>query len=246
MMLRIGLIAACVVLCCQPGRADVVVMDQINAPATLLPADSNNFPSLSQVFEPANAAFNSAVVDDFTLSSATHLTSVQAAMLAFNPGLVSSFASVTSWEIAIYSSQAAAATNIIGNIADVSVAPANVTVVAGIVPQDVGSALITIPVSIALGPGTYQIAVIAHLPSSVGEIGVYASTGGSPGGNNSAEANPGGGQNLPGNIMALGVDAAYRITAASVPEPSSAVLISIGLGLGLVALRRSRRGARTI
>jgi hypothetical protein len=240
MMLRKGLIAAFIaVLSSQSGRADIVVMDQINSPAALLPTQS----SLSQMFEPANAALNSATVDNFTLSSATSLTSVQAAMLAFNPGLVTSFASVTAWEIEIYSSQAAAATTIIGDIANVSIAPANVTITPGIVPTDVGSALITIPVSIALKAGTYQIAVIAQLNSSVGEVGVYESSGGFPGGLNAALANPGGGLGLAGNLQATGEDAAYRITAQSVPEPSAVLMMSIGLGLSFVTLRRTRRKA---
>jgi hypothetical protein len=236
-MLRKGLLAAFIaVLSSQSGRADVVVMDQIGNPAALIPVSA----TLSQMFEPANAALSSATVDDFTLSSATSLTSVQAAMLAFNPGLVTSFSSVTAWEIEIYSSQAAATTTIIGDIANVSIAPANVTITPGIVPSDVGSALITIPVSIALKAGTYQIAVIAQLNKSVGEVGVYESSGGFPGGLNGALTNPGGGLGLAGNIQQNGEDAAYRITAQSVPEPSAALMMSIGLGMSLVTLRRSR------
>jgi hypothetical protein len=97
-------------------------------------------------------------------------------------------------------------------------------------------------VSIALKAGTYQIAVIAQLNSSVGEVGVYESSLGFPGGLNAALANPGGGLGN-GPLSATNEDAAYRITAQSVPEPSAALMMSIGLGLRLITLRRSRRKA---
>jgi hypothetical protein len=246
MTLRNRLLAACfVAFSCQFGRADVVVMDQIGPNGS----DLQNFlgdVSLSQTFEPANAANSSATVDDFTLTSPTTLTSVQVAMLAFNGGTFASFAAVTNWEVAIYSSQTAAATTLIGNIADVNIAPANVTILGGFT-TDTGSALITIPLAIALAAGTYQIAVIPRLDfTPFGEVGVYKSSGGSPGGSNAAIANPGGGFGFTGNLSGLGVDAAYKITAASVPEPSSALLVSIGLGLCLFSLRQTRRQSTPI
>jgi hypothetical protein len=223
------------------GRSDVVVMDQIGPNGTFTAGQT---PVNSQIFEPGLASFSEAAVDNFSLATASTLDSFQAAMRVFAGHGFGSFAGVTDWEIAIYSTKAAAVANLTGDIADVHIVPGSVTVTGGF-NTDATSALVTVPLSISLNAGNYFIAVLPHLNlGTFGQLGVYISTfSGTPGDSNAFLANPGGGGGFPGNVLDLQSNIAYRLTAAAVPEPSSVILISVGVGL--FALRRLGRAGGT-
>ena len=216
----------------------VVVMDQIGSDPTNLTGDV----FISQRFETGTSAtpFSAAALDDFSVTaSQLSLTQVQAFVIGF-PGASSfqGFNNIQNWEVDIYNSVAAGASNLTGNVASQVVAPGGVTLNTGYASSIQNSALLTIPVSITLpSAGTYWVSVIGRMDSQFGQIGVGSSTSGTPGGNNGFIVNPGGGFGLTNNQQNEQVNFAYRVTA--VPEPASMA----ALALGAAALLRRRRKA---
>jgi hypothetical protein len=175
-----------------------------------------------------------------------------AAVIGYNG--FSSYADVTGWRVDIYSSLAAANANLVGDIADVTVSPTSAALTAPF-SGDSTSALVSLPVSIALpAAGNYYVAVLA-LDSAIGtsgspsQVGVYATTGlpgSNPGDVNAYQENPGGGYNFTGNQFALNADAAYEISAAgAAPEPASLGLVGAAGGAMLVRRGAGRGRCRT-
>ena len=233
----IALAALCAVGTCVTQANAAVILDQ-------LPADVNGqiFP-VSQFFDAGSASFNTGVIDDFSVGSATTLTSVSAALLGFGGFTSSSYSAISSYTVEIYSSVAAAAASLTGNVASVTLSPGAVTLTKPY--TDNLAALVDIPVDIVLAAGSYWVAVIPSLSfqsTNGAEIGIVDSGSG-----NSSQVNPAGGFGFTGNINALGAAAAYRIegdaTVTDAPEPASFTLLGVGL-LGLGMLRR-RGGSST-
>jgi hypothetical protein len=217
----------------------VTILDQIGPDPSYV---QGNSAFTDQVFGAPHNADNIAVIDNFSITqSGTRLAEVDAAVLGF--GAFSSYSQVSGLRVEIYSSVAAAASSLTGDVADLTITKADVSLTTPY-GTDANSALAQIAVDVTLNAGTYYLAVIPILNySDTGgaEIGVYSST--YAGDSNAYQVNPGGGFGFTNNEQALGVNAAYRILArpAAVPEPSTAVLLPIGLALAALRLRRQLR-----
>jgi PEP-CTERM motif len=227
------------------ARADII-MDQIGPNPTFVQGMTAH---TSQIFEAGLATFNIAVIDNFSITGgAKTLTEVDAAVVGFGGFTAASYAAITAWNVEIYSSVAAAAGNLTGNVAAFSVAPGAVTVTKPF-GTDALSALAAVPINVTLGNGTYYVAVtpVLNFGSSQATIGVYESTfAGTPSDSNAFQVNPAGGFGFPGNQTALNVNAAYRIIGtAAVPEPSVTVLASAGLA-GVFFARRWKSRKATV
>jgi hypothetical protein len=240
---RVVMVAAGIVLGLQESsRAGLTtIMDQIGPNATFVQGQNAN---LSQILGAPNNSFNSAVIDNFSITTAgTTLTEVDAAVLGFGGFASGDFKSITAVRVEIYSSIAAAASSLTGDIADINVKAADINVTSPY-GTDRFSALAQLGINETLGVGTYYVAVIAALNYNTtggAEIGVYNSTFG--GDSNAVQVNPGGGFGYTGNASALNSNAAYRIIGtvpAAVPEPSSIVILSTGLILAGYRFRRVR------
>lgn len=212
-----------------------VIFDQIGL---VPPLDVAAF--ASQMFEPANAAFHIAALDDFSVSGGKgSITTVEAIMRGF--GGFTSINNVTGWSVEIYSSVAAAGGSLTGDAGSVFLNTANVVDLGGLfnfhITLDLTGA------GLNLADGDYWIAVIPHLAfgGGGGQLGVSGSTiedgpGAAP---NAHQANPGGGFGFGPTQQIVsggqGVNLAYRITA--VPAPSALALLGFA---GLVGVRRRR------
>lgn len=220
-------------------------MDQIGTN----PTDWSGNVTGSQLFEAANAQYSIVTMDDFTISGGSvNLATVQAAMGMWNHA-GQSWAAAGDFDVNVYSSPAAAAANLAGDIFHTVVAHASATIdstyFAG-QSQAFLPVLVTLPVSITLDPGTYYIGVMVNNDFTAnGQAGVLTTTtfAGNPGGLNAAQANPGGGFALGGGAnwapISPASDAMYRLSGAPVPEPASMAV----LGIGALALLRRRRRA---
>lgn len=203
------------------STASAQIWDQLNNPI-------ENAAFASQIFEPANAAFNIAAIDDFTVGSAATLGSVDFSMLYFNgPG------PVTSWNIAIYSSPAAAvAGNLVGDVANFAGLPGGQA--ASPAPQFVH---LNVPAT-NLNPGTYWIGIIGVMDFGVGgQVGMQGRSVVT--GSGAHQINPGGGfgQGPDFPILNGGAPVDYLFRLNAVPAPGSLALLGIG---GIAAFRRRR------
>lgn len=217
------------------GHASTVVMDQIGPNGSYAVSQSA---FTSEIFGAPYNAYNLAVLDDFTVSQAGQITEVDAATLGYHnfPG----YSAVTSWSVEIYSSVAAGLTSLNGDVASESVLPGAVVLETGFT-SDPNSALVEIPVSISLDPGTYWLAVVPSL-SFPADIGIYQDEySGFPNNHNLVQVNSGGAWGFGGNEQSFGVDAAYRIVeTAPTPEPGSLGLLASAFLLIGVAQYRAR------
>ena len=231
------------------SRADVVVMDQIGSnPAFFTGASA----PASQQFEPSNSVFNIGVIDNFTAPSAFTITTVNAAILGFNGFTQANYANITGYYVSIYSSTAAAAVSLTGDIGQAFVSPGSATLTRPF-SGDAASALVSLSLSIPLpSSGTFWIGVRPEVPfTGNGQTGIYVTTGGpgfTPGGANAMQANPGSGWGFgPSGLRAVAPpgDAAYFVsgTVFSVPEPATFTLVTAAATLGLVVVRLRRRKA---
>ena len=218
------------------ANAQVDIMDQVSSGVN---ASGNAY--ASQFFTDF-AGFEIASIDDFNVTgSPVKLNYVDAGVLLFNTPF-STFGQFNAdkWDVQIYSSVAAAAANFTGNVASATGTMSVLTTPLG--GSNVG-ALIRLNVSAAniqLNPGTYYVGVTPYADFTTrGQVGIFASNGGTPGGANGWQTNPGGAFGFPGNQqqIAPGTDLMYRINATVVPEPATMV----ALGAGLLALTQDRK-----
>jgi hypothetical protein len=217
----------------------ITVMDQIGPNATDL---QGLVAYTSQIFEPIYNVNNLAMSDNFSITGATlQLDEVDLVTKGYSG--FTSYANVTGWQVAIYSSPTAAVNagpSLTGDIYNYVAAPSTVTITTPYTSVST-SALVQIPISETLGPGTYYIGVMAVMLVEDGTIGVYSSNyPGTPSDSNAVQVNPSG-KYFPSGMTDTGVNAAYRIIAAqSVPEPSSLSLALLGCGLVSVWAGRGR------
>ncbi len=236
-MRRIAMLSGLLALTSSAVFANIIVMDQIGTN----PADTGSSQVIyaSQDFEAAFNQFDIGLIDDFN-SPGLPLIKIEFVGGIWNTG-APSWNNVQFYRVEFYSSIAAAASNLTGDVASVTVPTSSVTVNTAPYSGDPNQrALVSIPLpNVNVGTGTRWVAVIPRMDFSPnGQVGVSTSAfaGANPGGNNMTHVNPGGGFNLPGNQQAYEFNAAYRITA--VPEPAS--VLALLAGLGLLAGRRKK------
>lgn len=212
----------------------VVIMDHIGANPADVSATSTG---ASQDFETSLDAYDIGVLDNFNTTAQTTITSVDAFMGGWNG--FTSFTNIQFYRVEIFSSVAAAASSLTGDVGSATVG-AGSAIVNTAYTGEAASALVTLPVSIVVPTaGTYFVSVMARMDFTPnGQVGIRASNygGAFPGGTDAMQANPGGGFGA-GTSFAWPNMAAYRIEGSVVPEPTTMA----GLGLALVALARRRR-----
>jgi hypothetical protein len=208
-----------------------------------IPATDPTSTVVSQDFESAYNAYDDIVVDDFTLGSSTQLTSFDALLLGFNGGQ-SHIGNVTNFTINIYSSLAAATSNLTGDIFSYTAPSGAVTITS---PFSTDTKLVHIPFLTTLAAGHYYIGLTSQLNfKSFGEMGV-ATYGTGDG----YMVNPGGGFGSTPTLlssMGAGGNAAYRLNSATaatsaVPEPATWGMMVVGVGMLGGVLRNQRRKA---
>jgi hypothetical protein len=217
------------------------ILDQIGPNPTYV---QGNTAYNSQIFGSPYTKDNLGVVDNFSITTAgTTLTEVDAAILGSAGFVAGDYAEVTAFRVEVYSSVAAAASSLTGDVYEESAKPTDFTLTAPY-GTDPFSALARISIDLTLGVGTYELALIPVLnytSSDGAKIGVYSSTYG--GDSNAYQVNPGGGFGFAGNTNALDTNAAYRILGnvpSTVPEPSTAILLAMGLAVASLGFRRAR------
>ncbi len=236
-MRRIAMLSTLFAFASSAVFAQVIVMDQIGSN----PADTGSSQVIyaSQDFETSFDTFDIGLIDDFN-SPGLPLVKIEFVGGIWNTGSPS-WNNIQFYRVEFYSSVAAAASNLTGDVASVTVPTSAVSVDTSPYPNDPNlRALVSIPLpNVNVGTGQRWVAVIPRMDFSPnGQVGVatsaYASA--NPGGNNMTHVNPGGGFGLPGNQQAYSFNAAYRINA--VPEPAS--VLALLAGLGLLAGRRKK------
>lgn len=219
-----------------------LVMDQL--PRDF--GDSNQSVFASQVFEPANAQFTIAVIDDFTVNSSqlevVNVTAYMGGWNGFTDAHWSDPTRVRGFRVSIFNSIANAGDNIA--VGTVDIATADATLSAGFHPNNF-SRFVSLNVNIALpSAGTYWVGVqgLLDFGGGGGQMGVYQSqwSGNTPGGTNAWQANPGEGFGF-GKTQMIdpASDAAYAVEA--VPEP--ATMLALGAGAAALIARRRRKVA---
>ncbi len=201
--LKIG----CAALTCDPDGT--TVGDNIGGNAGSL--TGNGF--ASQRF-PDFPDFDIVALDDFTVGGGgVIVTCVDMSAFGFDGFENEDWTLVESWQVEIYSSPEAAAANLTGDVASISV-PAPLVEPFG--AQD----LLRIDLTggpgpgIDLAPGTYWIGMIPTMPFDVDGCCGQVAVGGTTIGNADAwQANPGGGFEFPDGLQQIagGVNLAYRV-----------------------------------
>jgi len=207
--------------------------------------------------------FSSATIDQFTLGATSHLTSVQAALVEIDQNDPSysvaphfgGFDKTQGYQVNVYSSAAAAATNLTGDVYSHEFAPTAPSFGAaldiagtGFAPYSSGSTLATFAIDATLGAGTYWLSVISRNdPDIDGQESIFVGLSGT---GSARLANPGGAwvdafgfgvgtqfafSDLPGFASRAG----YAVSG-TVPEPASWALLITGFGFIGGGLRTRR------
>jgi len=209
------------------------LMDQIGPDNT---GQTGQAVNASQDFMGAFPTFDINAIDDFTVGGAANITGVEVVMGMWNNANIN-FANVDGYRIEIYSSVAAGAANLVGDVASVAVTPANAVVDTGwIGGANIVSKVSMSGLNINIAAGTYWIGVMGLQDfATEGQIGTAGSTVGT--GTDMWQVNPGAGFGQGTSFQpTTPTNAAIRVTGTVVPEPGT--FIAIGVGLAALALRR--------
>ena len=245
--LAIALAATLAVGATAPALADTVLVDQTSA--------TYDWGYLSDIFTKTNACGcspldSSTLADTFTLTSESKITSVQAALTAFQQNPVSNFTgfgAAIGYQVNVYSSAAAAAADLTGDVYSETLLPSAVSFGASqslssnLAPYVLATTLATLPANKVLAAGTYWLSVIGiDNPDDNESIGVLASDAS---GGAAVGVNPGGDLGFPVTPFPTGTTAGYAVYGvAGVPEPASWALMIVGFGVVGAGLRsRGRR-----
>ena len=201
-------------------------------------------------------SWSSAAIDSSTFTGGKRLTSIDAALIAVNQNDPSysvaphfgGFDKTNGYQVNIYSSAAAAAANLTGDVFSTTLAPGAVSfggpvgIPGWAEPVSPASTLANLPVDVTLGAGTYWFSVISlNDPDVVGQESIFV---GLSAGGTAKLANPGGSWGAyfgDGTLFELGGSAGYAINGvAAVPEPSSWALFILGFGVVGTAARPGR------
>ncbi len=220
-----------------PAQADVL-FDQISADYT----DANTYVWDSAQFDSADSAYDINLLDDFTLGANYNLTSIDAAVSGYDG--FSSMAGITGYRVEIYSSTAAAANSLTGDIASVTLSANDVNITSPFSMTWSANGLVHIPVDISLAAGTYYLGVMTINDFNTnGESGILVDTTKS---GNALQANPNGGFGMDGNLHATypAAQASYRINgdlaASPTPEPATWGMMLLSFGTVGAAVRRRK------
>ena len=173
--------------------------------------------SSNQYFEAKYSSFDVGVLDNFTLTEQTDLTLIEFAIDGWsgfeNP------ASITSYEVNIYSETEVAGQSLTGDVATQVVDISDVT----ISNKWYGPGyLIGAPIEISLSSGTYWCSVIpTNNFTNDGQVGIFSSTIGD--GVLSMQANPGEGLGF-GPLRELNLESAFRLHNDVFIDPCSQLL----------------------
>jgi hypothetical protein len=250
------------ILGCMP--ADAAVLSDKLAAVYTDDAPSNIF-TLSNACG-CDPTWSSAAIDTFTLGTKSHLTGIDAALIAINqnddtglygpdsdgvPSHFGGFDKTSGYQINIYSSAAAAAANLTGDIFSVTIAataasfgaPLTIDDPNGyILPASPGSTLASFAIDTTLDAGSYWLSVISlNDPDNDGQESIFVGLGGT---GDAALANPGGSWvaafGASDNPIMLGSSAGYRVLGSAVPEPATWAMMIVGFGAAGTIMRRRR------
>jgi hypothetical protein len=244
--LSLALVATLASAFAAPAFADAALVDQTSA--------TYDYAYLANIFTKTNACGcspldSSALADAFTLTSRSRITSVQAALTAIQQNPVSNFTGfggALGYQVNVYSSAAAAAADLSGDVYSETLLPgavsfgASQSLTSNLAPYVLATTLATLPANTVLSAGTYWLSVIGIDNPDVNEsIGVLSS--GASGGS-AVGVNPGGDLGFPVTPFPTGTTAGYAVDGvAGVPEPASWALMTIGLGVLGAGLRGKGR-----
>ena len=177
------------------------------------------------------AAYSIVAMDDFSISEDMNLTSASMVLGGWN-GYPGDPTNVTGYTINIYSSVAAAAGNLVGDVFSMYIEND------GAWSADwMGNGhLVTFDLEGTLAAGDYWLGItpLNHFAAGHGQTGVWTSD--LIGDGSGHQANPGGGFAMPDNQQASGLNYAYSLEGTAVPAPGVLAL----LGLAGFAGRRRR------
>ena len=209
-----------------------VIMDQIGSMDGANTAAGSISATQEFIDYGAYGAYSIVAMDDFSISEDMNLTSASMVLGGWN-GYPCDPTNVTGYTVNIYSSVAAAAGNLVGDVYSMYFAndgwDANWTGGGHLVTLDLGGA------TLAAGDYWLGITPLNHYVGGFGQTAVYGSDIGDGSGH---QANPGGGYWLPDNWQHnCGVNHAYSLEGTGVPAPGALAL----LGLAGIASRRRRK-----
>lgn len=256
-----GLVASLAIIAAAPASAGTVA-------GTTSAVYDNGAPS--NIFSLNNACgcdptWSSVAIQQVKLTAKTKLTGIDAALIAYNQNDPSysvaphfgGFDKTQGYQVNVYSSVAAAAANLTGDVYSLTVAgnaptfgsALNIDPNAWFLPFSPGSTTASIAIDKVLNAGTYYVGVIALTdPDIDGQESVFVAGGAGSGG---TLANPGGSWGTyfgPGNSWDVGSKLGYRLDGlqgvAGVPEPASWALMIAGFGLAGAGVRRRRYSVR--
>lgn len=212
----------------------VVTGAALQAPAQLIDQitglNLSGLEFLSQQFEPALSTLDLNAIDDFTTNQAYQISSIDA--LVHITG-APSFSAITGWRVEFYSSVAAGASSLVGDQYSFTVAPGSVSVPGGT------SGVVTIPLNFTLTAGFHYVGVIPIVNAPAAPYIQGVTPGGTPGGHNYWNINPGGGWGRGTSFQLSNANLGYRLNGTAVPEPGTCIAIAAGF-IGLLRTRWRR------
>ncbi len=197
------------IIVCGPFASAEILLDQIGS----LKGEGVGEQTVgSQYFEPKYAAYDIAVLDNFTVDAPVNIHTVEVVIDGWNGW---SGPDVSAFSINVYSDPQLAAFSLVGDVATAFVEIADATVD----PDWFGNGdLIVLPVSLDVETGPLWISVIPENSFvNNGQSGIKDSLIGD--GVLGWQANPGGAFSLPDNIEETQFDFAYRLLNTAAPDP---------------------------